>query len=58
MKSSTLNKIDKAIEEFKAEIQSEIEISKADPETKYLCEQIARQTYYTLLEIKNALSKD
>ena len=58
MKASTLEKIDKAIEDFKKNVQFEIETSNVDPEVKDLCEQIAKYVYYTLHEIHDALSEN
>lgn len=48
MDKAIIDALNKALEDFKANIDFELETSKADDSTKDLVEQLARQTYYAL----------
>lgn len=57
MNKSIIDAIEKASEEFKENMKSEIQTSKADESAIELVEQLARQTYYVFSEISDQLKK-
>ncbi len=57
LNKSIIDAIEKASEEFKENMKSEIQTSKADESAIELVEQLARQTYYVFSEISDQLKK-
>jgi hypothetical protein len=57
LNKSIIDAIEKASEEFKENMKSEIQTSKSDESAIELVEQLARQTYYVFSEISDQLKK-
>lgn len=58
MTNSELNsELDKALESFKAEIQSRYAEGSSNPATEHDINELARQTFYTLDEFRKSILK-